>query len=334
MTVRGQLETPASAGSDGQGLEFLYPASEPDDCGLLPVGDGHEVWWEASGNPRGVPVIYLHGGPGAPCRPIHRRFFDPAFYRIVLMHQRGCGRSTPLGSLHANTTRTLIADVDRLRVRMGIEQWLVAGGSWGSCLALAYGQTHPQRCLGFRLRGVLLGQESDIDWWWKGTRMLFPDAYEELLGFLPEAERADPMSAYCRRLIDSDPTIFLPAARALKSFSASTVHVRPNAAKVAEAELPEVSVPMSRIFAHYTLNRFFLEDNQLLLNLNRILHLPCSIVQGRFDVTTPAAGAWALHKAWSGSSIRIVSEGSHDELDPPLARAVLEAHEALKASLS
>jgi proline iminopeptidase len=334
MTLRPPVEKPAPAGSDEPGLEFLYPASEPDDCGLLPVGDRHSLWWEASGNRRGVPVIYLHGGPGVPCRPIHRRFFDPAFFRVVLMHQRGCGRSTPLGSLFANTTDILVADIDRLRAHLGIERWLIAGGSWGSCLALAYGQAHPQRCLGFRLRGVVLGRDCDIDWWWNGTRLLFPDAYEDLLGFLPEAERADPMRAYCTRLIDSDPTVSMPAARALKSFSARTVHMRPNAAKLAEADLPEVAVPMSRIFAHYTLNRFFLEDNQILRNLDRILHLPCAIVQGRFDVTTPAAGAWTLHRAWPGSSIRIVPEGAHDELDPPLARAVLEAHEALKASLS
>jgi len=334
MSIRADFAPPASASSEQQELEFLYPASKPDDCGMLAVGAGHDVWWEASGNPRGVPVIYLHGGPGVPCQPIHRRFFDPAFYRIVLMHQRGCGRSTPLGSLVENTTNTLISDIERLRIHLGIERWLVVGGSWGSCLALAYGQTHPRRCLGFRLRGVLLGRNNDIDWWWKGTRMLFPDAYEDLLSFLPEAERADPMRAYCGRLIDSDSTIFLPAARSLKSFSARTVHVRPNAAKIAEADLPEVSVPMSRIFAHYTLNRFFLEDQQLLRNLHCIVHLPCAIVQGRFDVTTPAEGAWTLHKAWPGSSIRIIPEGAHDELDRPLARAVLESHEALKASLS
>lgn len=334
MIVSAQLEAPAAASAGEQGLEFLYPGSEPDDCGMLPVGDRHELWWEASGDRRGVPVIYLHGGPGAPCRPIHRRFFDPHFYRIVLLHQRGCGRSTPLGSLRANTTDALVADLERLRDYLGIERWLVAGGSWGTCLALAYGQAHPQRCLAFRLRGVLLGRECDIDWWWNGTRMLFPDAYEDLLDFLPEAERADPRRAYCMRLTDPDPAVFVPAAGALKSFSARTVHLRPNAAKIAEAAVPEVAVPMSRIFAHYTLNRFFLEDDQLLRNLHRIRHLPCAIVQGRFDLTTPAAAAWALHRAWPGSSIRIVPDGAHDELDPPVARAVLEAHEALKADLA
>jgi proline iminopeptidase len=318
----------------GEALGFLYPATEPDACGLLPVGDGHEIWWEASGNEAGVPVVYLHGGPGQASKSVHRRFFDPDFYRIVLFHQRGCGKSRPLASIEANTTWTLVEDIERLRRHLGIERWMVAGGSWGSCLALAYGETHPERCLGFRLRGVTLGRASDIGWWWNGTRMLFPDAYEALLAFLPEVERAHPMAAYCARLIDPDPAVYEPAARALKAFSGSTVHIRPQASSVADSERPEVAVPLSRLFAHYTRNHFFLRDNQLLDAVSVLTHLPCAIVQGRYDVTTPAEAAWTLHKAWPGSTIRIVAEAAHDELDPPLARAVFEAHEALKTRLA
>ncbi|MDB5367569.1 MAG: pip [Rhodospirillales bacterium] len=326
--------SPAAIGRDTDELSFLYPASEPDSCGLLPVGDGHEIWWEASGNPAGIPVIYLHGGPGLAARPVHRRFFDPAFYRIVLMHQRGCGKSRPLASIHANTTWTLVDDIERLRLHLGVERWLVAGGSWGSCLALAYGEAHPERCLGFRLRGVILGRVSDIAWWWNGTRMLFPEAYDDLLAFLPEAERHDPMSAYCGRLVDTDPRIYEPAARALKEFSGRTVHIRPNAATVEDASKPEIAVPLSRLFAHYTLNGFFLRENQLMQGLQKLVHLPCAIVQGRYDVTTPTEAAWTLHKAWPGSTVRIIAEGAHDELDPPLARAVFDAHEALKVKLA
>ncbi|MDA5192676.1 prolyl aminopeptidase [Govanella unica] len=314
-------------------LAFLYSAIEPSQFGYLAVGDGHEIWWEESGNPAGVPVLYLHGGPGAPGSAAHRRFFDPDFYRLVVFHQRGCGRSLPLARIEANTTWHLVADIERLRVHLGIDQWFVAGGSWGSCLALVYGETYPDRCLGFRLRGVSLGRASDIHWWWDGTSMLFPEAYDELMAVLSPEERDDPLPAFHKRLTDPSREVQLRAAQAIKLYSGRTVHVRENVAKQAEAFDPDLSLPMARLFAHYSVHRFFLENGQILRDLHRISHLPCVIVQGRFDVTTPAEGAWALHKAWPGSTIHMVSGAAHDELDEPLARILVQTHDAIKEQL-
>ncbi len=311
-------------------LDFLHPPIEPSSAGLLDVGDGHRIWWETSGSDDGVPVLFLHGGPGAPPKAASRRAFDPAFYRLVVLHQRGCGRSTPLAETHANSTPHLIADLEALRTHLGIDRWLITGGSWGSCLAIAYGETHPERCLGFRLRGVFLARDSEVDWWWNGTRMIYPDAYDELIAILTPGERANPRAAFHARLMDDRPAIHIAAAQAFARFSGSTVHLHHNARKVSEAMEPPSALPLARLFLHYLHHRFFLRPNQLLDDLHRIAHLPCRIVSGRFDVTTPVETAWTLHKAWPGSTIDVLPDGSHDELDPAVARALLAAHENLK----
>jgi proline iminopeptidase len=311
----------------------LYPEIEPHDHGRLPVGDGHRIYWESCGNPVGVPIVFLHGGPGGGSRPAHRRFFDPAFFRIILLDQRGCGRSEPWGSLAGNHAAGLVGDLEMLRRHLAIERWAIAGGSWGSCLALLYGETHPERCLGFRLRGVFSGRAEEIAWWWQSIKALFPDAYEDLAGAVPAAERGNLLAAYARRTADPSPAVHTPAVQALKRFSARTSTFRPDPALVdAAADLHE-ALPLARFFTHYCAHGFFLDDNQILDGLSRIAHLPCEIVQGRYDVVTPAATAWAVHRRWPGSRLTLVTEGNHAELEPAMTAAVLAATNRLRDRL-
>jgi proline iminopeptidase len=311
----------------------LYPEIVPFESGLLPVGDGHRIYWESCGNPSGLPIVFLHGGPGGGAKPTHRRFFDPAFFRTILLDQRGCGRSEPWGSLVGNNAVNLIADLEALRRHLAIEQWAVAGGSWGSCLALLYGEAHPARCLGFRLRGVFTGRAEEIAWWWHSTKALFPDAFEELADAVPAEERADLPTAYAARTADPAPAIHRPAVLALKRFSARTSTFRPNPALVAGKDLHE-ALPLARFFTHYCRHGFFIEEGQILAQLHRIAHLPCEIVQGRYDVVTPAATAWAVHRAWPGSRLEMVTEGNHTEMEPQMAEAVLAATDRLRDRLA
>ena len=313
---------------------MLYPDIEPYESGLLPVGDGHRIYWETSGNPDGLPIVFLHGGPGGGARPAHRRFFDPEFYRIVILDQRGCGRSEPWGSLVGNNAQALVDDLEALRRHLGIERWAIAGGSWGSCLALLYGEQHPERCLGFRLRGVFTGRDEEIAWWWHGTQRLFPDAYEEFAQAVAPHERADLLAAYTRRTADPAPAVHVPAVQALKRFSARTSTFRPDPVQVAAAANLHEALPLARFFTHYCSKGFFLEDGQILAQLDRISHLPCEIVQGRYDVVTPAATAWAVHRAWPGSRLELVTEGNHAELEAAMTAAVLAATDRLRAPLA
>lgn len=311
-------------------LPFLYRVSDVHADGHLDVGDGHRMWWEASGAEDGRPVLLLHGGPGAPTTPAHRRFFDPAAYRLIVMHQRGCGRSTPLAETRANTTQALIGDIERLREHLGVDRWLVAGGSWGTCLAIAYGEAHPDRCAGFTLTGISLGREVEVDWWWNGTRMIFPEAYDALVDHLPSELRADPLSGYHRLVMSDDPAVHGPAAFSLCMFSAATVNVTPDAAALDSYRDPAVALPLARLALDYNVNRFFLKPNQLLDELPRIAHLPCAMISGRYDVTTPAEGSWALHKAWPGSRREVIGGGAHRLGHPDVARAFLGAIETMK----
>lgn len=333
--MQGRQQDPISPtdAAEPDAFSYLYPPIEPDASGSLDVGQGHSIWWEASGSPDGIPIIFLHGGPGAPSRPLHRRFFDPAAFRLVAMHQRGCGRSTPLAETRGNTTQALIADIEMLRDHLGIDRWAVTGGSWGSCLSLAYGETHPGRCLGFSLTGIVLNRAREMEWWWNGTRMLFPEAYDALVAHLPADDRDDPRLGYHRLLTNPDPAVHLPAAKALCLFSAATVQITPSAETLAAYEDPAVTLPLARLFVHYSVNRFFLNEGQLLRDVSRITHLPCFLVAGRYDVTTPPDAAWALHRAWPGSQLTIVREGAHGLGDPAMGRAFLAAAEALKAAV-
>jgi proline iminopeptidase len=308
----------------------LYPAIEPRCTGTLDVGDGHRLYWEECGAPRGVPVVFLHGGPGAGASPVHRQFFDPAHYRIIVFDQRGAGRSTPLGSLVANTTADLVADIERLRTMLGFERWIVFGGSWGSTLALAYAQHHPERCLALVLRGIFLGRPAEIDWFLHGVRNVFPEAWREFAEFIPAPERGDLLAAYHRRLVDPDPAIHVPAARRWSVYEGSCSTLAPNPALVADFASDRVALGLARIEAHYFVNRLFLPEGFLLANVGRIRHLPAVIVQGRYDAVCPAVTADDLHRAWPEAEYHVVADAGHSAFEPGIRSRLVGAMEQLK----
>jgi proline iminopeptidase len=312
---------------------FLYPPIEPQAQGWLDTPSVHRIYWETSGNPAGIPVVFIHGGPGSGTSPLQRRFFDPARYRIVLFDQRGSGQSTPHGELEDNTTPELIDDMERLREMLGIERWLVFGGSWGSTLALAYGEAHPGRCLGFVLRGIFLCRSSEIDWFLHGIRAFFPEAQRELAEFIPAGERDDLLAAYHRRLIDPDPQVHLPAARVWAAFEATCSTLLPNPQLVSAFCSDRTALSLARIEAHYFANHIFLPDNSLLNQLPRIRHLPCTIVQGRYDAVCPIVSADELARAWPEARYVIVDDAGHSAFEPGISQALVAATDAFALSL-
>jgi proline iminopeptidase len=309
----------------------LHPAIEPRRGGALDVGDGHRLYWEESGNPAGVPVVFLHGGPGAGASPVHRQFFDPGHYRIVVFDQRGAGRSAPLGSLEANTTPHLVADIERLRGHLGIERWIVFGGSWGSTLALAYAEHHPGRVLALVLRGIFLGRPSEIDWFLHGIRHVFPEPWREFAEFIPAGERGDLLGAYHRRLVDPDPAVHLPAARRWSVYEGSCSTLAPNPALVADFASDRVALGLARIEAHYFVNRLFLPEGFLLDNVARVRHIPGVIVQGRYDAVCPAVTADDLHRAWPEAEYHVVSDAGHSAFEPGIRSRLVAAMERFKS---
>lgn len=305
----------------------LFPPILPTRHGMLKVDELHTIYWEEVGNPDGVPVLFLHGGPGAGLSPQHRRFFDPMHYRVILFDQRGAGKSTPLGEWRNNTTQLLIADIETLRVKFGIAQWLVFGGSWGSTLALAYGQAHPARCLGFVLRGIFLCTRAEIDWFLHGVEWFYPELYDEFIAPIPAHERADLLRAYTARMLCDDPAVFWPAARAWSRFEGRRVFLLPQ-----EDEPPSdtLDLGVGRLESHYMANLGFLEDGQLMREIGRIAHLPALIVQGRYDVICPPVSAYRLHQAWPGSRLRMIANAGHGALEAGISAALVAATEQFK----
>lgn len=305
----------------------LYPEIEPYDTGKLKVSDLHTLHYEQCGNPNGKPVVFLHGGPGGGINPNYRRFFDPKAYRIVLFDQRGCGKSTPHAELADNTTWHLVADIERLREHLGIARWQVFGGSWGSTLALAYAQTHPDKVTELVLRGIFMLRRWELEWFYqKGCDALFPDAWESYLAAIPEAERGDLMSAYYRRLTSADPKVRVEAARAWSVWEAATSHLYQDPAHIASSGEDEFALAFARIECHYFVHGgFFEHDDQLLRNVERIRQIPAVIVQGRYDVVCPMRSAWDLHRAWPEADLRIVPDAGHSALEPGIAHELLEA---------
>jgi proline iminopeptidase len=291
------------------------------------VGDGHELYWELCGNPDGKPAVFLHGGPGAGCDDRARRFFDPGRYNVLLFDQRGSGRSRPPASLAENTTWTLVEDIERLRQSLGIERWLVFGGSWGSTLALAYAQTHPERVSGLVLRGIFLLRRSEIDWFYQsGAGTLFPDVWEEYLAPIPPEERHDLLSAYHRRLTGADHQVALAAARAWSVWEGATSFLLPDPEHIQHSGEDEFALALARIECHFFVNRgFFRTEDQLLAGVDRIRHIPSVIVQGRHDVVCPMATAWDLHRAWPEAEFVVVPDAGHSAFEPGIARALVAA---------
>lgn len=309
---------------------FLYPSLEPYSHGTLRVDDLHTLYWEQCGNPDGEPVVFLHGGPGSGSNATHRRFFDPTYFRIILFDQRGAGRSMPLGEYRDNTTPLLIADIERIRAMLGIPRWLVFGGSWGSTLALAYGEAHPERCTGFVLRGIFLCTDAEIDWFLHGVRWFFPEAYAKFVALIPENERSDLLNAYSQRLFSSDPTISLPAARAWGEYEGSCLFLRPDPVVAGQFGSEAISIGLARLEAHYFLHHGFFSDDQLIRNVDRIRHLPAVIVQGRYDVVCPPLSATRLHQAWPEASFHLIDDAGHAATEPGIAAALISATDQFK----
>ncbi|MGF1611877.1 MAG: prolyl aminopeptidase [Kiloniellales bacterium] len=308
----------------------LFPPIEPYATGHLAVEGKHEIYWEQCGNPDGKPVVFLHGGPGAGASADHRRFFDPAHYRIVVFDQRGAGRSNPLGELADNTTPKLVADMEHLREELGIARWIVFGGSWGSTLALAYAQTHPERVVALALRGIFLCRRSEIDWFLYGMRTIYPEIWEQFSGFLPEDERDDLLHNYHRRLVDPDPAVHMPAAKAWSTYEAACSTLLPSPETVAAFGSDRVALGLARIEAHYFVNDIFLPENALLEGVAKIRKIPAVIVQGRYDVVCPIVTADELHRAWPEADYQIIPDAGHSAMEPGIRRALVAAMEGFK----
>lgn len=310
----------------------LYPEIQPNRQGMLPLDPIHTMYWEESGNPGGIPVVFLHGGPGAGSTPNHRRFFDPAYYRIVVYDQRGAGRSTPLGEIQSNTTPLLIGDLETLRRHLNIDHWFVFGGSWGSTLALAYGEAHPERCLGLALRGIFLCRKPEIDWFLYGLRNLFPEAWREFTAPLSTAEKNDILSAYHQRLMHPDPAIHMPAARRWSTYEGSCSTLLPNPATVSYFASDTVALGLARLEAHYFSNGIFLPENSLLDNVHKLHDIPAVIVQGRYDAVCPIVSADDLHHAWPQADYIVIDDAGHSVWEPGIQAALVDAMDRFKTA--
>lgn len=310
----------------------FFPEIEAFNTFRLKVSDLHELHVEEAGHPQGRPVVFLHGGPGGGISPDHRRFFDPAHYRIVLFEQRGSGRSTPSAELRENTTWDLVADIEKIRAHLKIDRWHVFGGSWGSTLALAYAIRHPDRVTALLLRGIFLCRPSEIRWFYQeGASQIFPDAWESYLNHIPIAERVDLVKAYFSRLTHDDPEVRLAAAKIWSKWEAATSYLLPRPEAVDEFEDPEYALQFARIECHYFMNNAFFEtDNWLLENVGTIRRIPGWIVQGRYDVVCPARSAWELHRAWPEATLKIVPDAGHSAMEPGIRSTLIEVTEAAK----
>ena len=303
----------------------------PRASGMLALDSRHTMYWEECGNPNGVPVLFIHGGPGGGSLPHHRRFYDPSSFRIVLYDQRGAGRSTPVAELVDNTTAHLVHDIERLRTHLGIERWLLFGGSWGSTLALVYAEAHPARVLGLVLRGVFLATRGEVEWFIGGMRRIFPEAWRDFNHFLPPAERADALVHYYRRLTDSDPRIHRPAAQAWDRYERACSTLLPKPEGSGRPDGPAGALAIARIEAHYFIHDSFIAPNQILDGLPRIRHLPCTIVQGRYDIICPPVCADILARAWPAAEYIVVPDAGHSVREPGTTRELVAAVQRMQA---
>ncbi|HSK39455.1 MAG TPA: prolyl aminopeptidase [Arenibaculum sp.] len=308
----------------------LFPPIDPYRTGMMRVDGIHTIYWEQSGNPQGVPILFLHGGPGAGASPTHRRFFDPAHYRIVVFDQRGAGRSLPLGETRENTTDHLVRDIEQLRLLLGIERWHVFGGSWGSTLALAYAQAHPDRCMGLIVRGIFLMRRFEIDWFLYSMRAVFPEAWAKFAGFVPEDERGDLLESYHRRLNDDDPGARMAAARTWSIYEGACSTLLPSPELVSASGEDNHALGLARIEAHYFRNNLFTPEDRLLREVERIRAIPAVIVQGRYDVVCPTVTADELRRAWPEAEYVVVPDAGHSAMEPGIRAALVRATERFK----
>jgi proline iminopeptidase len=310
----------------------LFPPIEPYRTGRLKLDSRHTMYWEESGSPDGEPVLFLHGGPGAGATPVHRRFFDPAHWRIVIFDQRGSGRSTPLGELRDNTPEHLLADIERLRRELGIAQWVLFGGSWGSTLALHYAETHPEPVSGLILRGIFLCRKAEIDWFLYGMRTIFPEAWRAFAGFLPKTERDDLLAGYYRRLTNPDPRIHMPAARAWSVYEGACSTLLPNPETIAAFGEDRLALGLARIEAHYFSHHLFPPERDLIARIDRIRQLPATIVQGRYDMVCPIRSADELSRAWPEAEYVIVRDAGHSAMEPGIREQLVLTTERRKTA--
>lgn len=312
----------------------FYPEIEPYTAGFLKVSDLHTIYYEECGNPKGKPVLIVHGGPGGGCNPAMRRTHDPEAYRIILVDQRGCGRSTPHAELRENTTWDLVADFEKLREKLGIERWQLCGGSWGSTLSLAYAETHPERITEIILRGVFMLRRWELDWFYQqGTDALFPDAWEGYLAPIPEEERGNLMAAYYKRLTGDNEAEKLACARAWSTWEGTTLSLLPDAERQARFGEDLFAIAFARIECHYFMNKgFFERDDQLLANAHKLKDIPGVIIHGRYDVVTPLKNAWDLKKAWPEAELHIIQDAGHTATEPGIVDALIRAGDKFRGS--
>lgn len=304
----------------------LYPSLQPFRTHRLKVSNLHELYFEEAGNPQGIPIVFIHGGPGGGVAPVYRQFFDPKVYHIVLIDQRGAGKSTPNASLEDNTTWDLVADIEKIRTHLNLKSWFVFGGSWGSTLALAYAETHPEAVRGLILRGIFLCRPKEIEWFYqKGADALYPDAWEKYLAPIPVQERHNLVTAYYERLTHPDREVRLQAARSWSIWEASTSFLIPDQEVIGSFSEPEFAMTFARIECHYFKhNAFFETDNWLIENVGRIRHIPCEIVQGRYDVVCPMMSAWDLSRAWPEAKLHIIPDAGHSAMETGIRSRLIE----------
>lgn len=316
-------------------MASLYPDIEPYVNHTIAVEAPHKLHVEECGNPKGIPVVFLHGGPGSGCESYHRRFFDPDKYRIILFDQRGCGRSSPHAELANNTTQALVADMEAIRERLGVDQWLVFGGSWGSTLGLVYAETHPERVLGLVLRGIFLCRPREIQWFYqKGASRLMPDYWQHYLDAIPTAEHGDLLQAYYQRLTSDNEVERMAAAKAWSLWEGRSATLKPSHSVVEHFGNPFTALSLARIECHYFVNNSFLEEDQILRHAERLINIPGVIVQGRYDVVCPMESAWALHQAWPEAELKIIEDAGHSASEPGILSALVDATDQMAKRLA
>ncbi len=308
----------------------LFPEIEPYDVGRIALDNIHTMAYEQSGNPDGVPVLFIHGGPGGGCAPHNRQFFDPDHYRIILFDQRGAGQSTPHGELQDNTTDNLLADIETLREHLGIEKWLIFGGSWGATLGLHYGENYPDRCTGFILRGIYLCREMDADWFFYVVCHLFPEAWHQFSDFIPEAERGDLLQAYHSRIHDPDPAVHQPAAYHFNRYACTLLTLVQDHDIIDEMIHEEGALESARIQTHYFINEMFIGKDALLHNLHKVAHLPAIVIHGRYDVTCPVVSSFELAQNWPEAELHIIEAAGHRSSEGNTKEMLVYATEAFK----